>query len=137
MNISAGIFFYSINTKRFLYLLRNENKKPDTWGIPGGKIKNNETLLDGLERECIEEINYFPKNGKLVPIQKFNNNTFTYHTFFCAIETEFIPQLNFEHYGYAWIDENIHPKPMHPGLFSTVNFDLVQEKLRNLTKKAT
>ena len=76
-NISAGIFFYSENTKRFLYLLRNDNKNPGNWGIPGGKIETGETLLEGLQRECMEEISYFPDNAKLVPIQKFVNNSFT------------------------------------------------------------
>jgi 8-oxo-dGTP diphosphatase len=83
-NISAGVFFYAKNTQRFLYLLRTDNKNPGNWGIPGGKIENGETLLVGIKRECTEEIGYFPKNPKLVPIQKFVNNTFTYHTFFCG-----------------------------------------------------
>jgi len=104
------------------------------WGVPGGKIETDETLLEGLERECLEEISYFPKNAKLVPIQKFVNNSFTYHTFFCAIEDEFVPLLNNEHVGYAWIGHDQHPKPMHPGLFSTVNIDIVKEKLITLTK---
>lgn len=136
-NISAGVFFYSQSTKRFLYLLRNDDKNPDIWGIPGGKIENNETLLEGLERECIEEVNYFPKDAKLVPIQKFVNNNFTYHTFFCKIDNEFTPILNEEHIGYAWIDFTRYPKPLHPGLFNTVNFDIVQDKLKKLIKKAT
>jgi len=96
-NISAGVFFYSETTKRFLYLLRNDNKNPGNWGIPGGKIETDETLLEGLQRECIEEISYFPLNAKLVPIQKFVNNTFTYHTFFCKVTDEFTPVLNDEH----------------------------------------
>ena len=50
-NTSAGIFFYSKNTKRFLYLLRNDNKNPGNWGIPGGKIDEGETLFEGIERE--------------------------------------------------------------------------------------
>ena len=135
-NISAGVFFYAQSTKRFLYLLRNDDKNPDIWGIPGGKIENNETLLEGLERECIEEVNYFPKDAKLVPIQKFVNNNFTYHTFFCKIDDEFTPILNEEHIGYAWIDFTRYPKPLHPGLFNTVNFDVVQDKLKKLIKKA-
>ena len=136
-NISAGVFFYAKNTQRFLYLLRTDNKNPGNWGIPGGKIENGETLLVGVNRECQEEIGYFPENAKLVPIQKFVNNTFTYHTFFCKIDEEFTPVLNYEHCGYAWVGDNQYPKPLHPGLFNTVNFDVVQEKLETLTKKAT
>ncbi len=134
-NTSVGCFFYSQRTDRFLYLLRNDPKKEHSWGVPGGKINPSETLLEGLERECREEIGYFPKNAKLIPIQKFVNKTFTYHTFFCAISDEFIPELNYEHIGYAWVGENQHPKPMHPGLFSTINIDTVKDKLRALTSK--
>jgi len=137
MNTSAGIFFYSNVTQRFLYLLRTDSKNPGNWGIPGGKIEKEETLLEGIERECLEEIGFFPKEAKLIPIQKFVNNTFTYHTFFCEVTAEFIPKLNEEHCGYAWVGDNQYPKPLHPGLFSTVNFDVVQEKLKTLTKKGS
>ena len=130
---AAGIFFYSISTNRFLYLLRTD--KNISWSIPGGKIEENETLFEGIERECIEEINFFNKNLKLIPIQKFTNNDFSYHTFFCQVEEEFIPQLNHEHCGYAWIVKDQYPKPLHPGLFSTVNIDIVQSKLEILVKK--
>ena len=136
-NQSAGVFFYSSKTQRFLYLLRTDSRNPGNWGIPGGKIENNETLFEGIARECEEEIGMFPSNAKLVPIQKFINNSFTYHTFFCEITDEFIPTLNDEHCGYAWVGGNQYPKPLHPGLFSTVNFDVVQSKLNSLTKKET
>jgi 8-oxo-dGTP pyrophosphatase MutT (NUDIX family) len=104
--------------------------------MPGGKIENDETLLAGLERECNEEMQVWKKDWKLVPIQKFVNGTFTYHTFFCSVDDEFKPILNDEHCGYAWVQEEHYPKPLHPGLFNTVNFDVVQEKLKILTKKA-
>jgi 8-oxo-dGTP pyrophosphatase MutT (NUDIX family) len=136
-NESAGVFFYSKQTQRFLYLLRTDAKNPGNWGIPGGKIDRGETLLEGIIRECEEEIGYFPEDAKLVPIQKFINHSFTYHTFFCEVADEFIPILNEEHCGYAWVGEDQYPKPLHPGLFSTVNFDVVQEKLNTLTKKGT
>ena len=135
MNSSAGVFFYSKNTDRYLYLLRTDLKNPGNWGIPGGKIEDGETLREGLERECIEEVGFWPSNAKLVPIQKFVNKKFVYHTFFCQIDDEFIPTLNDEHCGYAWVGENQYPKPLHPGLFSTINFDTVQDKLTALTKK--
>ncbi len=134
-NISAGVFFYCTNTKRYLYLLRTDNKNPINWGIPGGKIEEGETLFEGIARECEEEIKFFPNKAKLIPIQKFVNHNFTYHTFFCEVENEFQPILNDEHCGYAWVGEGQYPKPLHPGLFSTVNFDVVQEKLETLTKK--
>ena len=136
-NKSAGVFFYATNTERFLFLLRNDPRNSGNWGIPGGRVEDGETLFEGLERECIEEIAFFPSVAKLVPIQKFINNSFTYHTFFCNIDTEFIPVLNDEHCGYAWVGGNQYPKPLHPGLFSTVNFDVVQGKLEALTKKET
>ena len=131
-NTSAGIFFYSNNTKRFLYLLRNDSKN-FSWSIPGGKLEKDEFLLEGLERECKEEIGYFPIDAKLIPIQKFVNQTFTYHTFFCSVDSEFIPLLNDEHCGYAWVGDGQYPRPLHPGLFTTVNIDVVQEKLNTLT----
>lgn len=134
-NTSAGVFFYCKQTKRYLYLLRTDSKNPGNWGIPGGKVEENETLLEGIARECEEEIGLFPQDAKLVPIQKFVNHSFTYHTFFCSVDNEFTPILNDEHCGYAWVGDNQYPKPLHPGLFSTMNFDVVQEKLKALTKK--
>lgn len=135
-NTAAGIFFYAKITDRFLYLLRADSKNPGNWGIPGGKIEDGETLFEGVERECREEIGHFPNDAKLVPIQKFVNKDFTYHTFFCEVTNEFIPLLNDEHCGYAWVGDHQYPKPLHPGLFSTINFDIVQEKLKLLMKKA-
>lgn len=131
-NTSAGIFFYCATTDRFLYLMRSDANY--AWGVPGGKIEENETLLEGLERECHEEIGYFPISAKLIPIQKFVNKNFTYHTFFCSVQDEFVPTLNDEHVGYAWIGHGQHPRPMHPGLFSTINIDIVKEKLTMLAK---
>lgn len=131
LNQSAGIFFYSTNTNRYLYLLRADSKNP-VWSLPGGKIENDETLLDGIKRECIEEIGFYDTEWKLIPIQRFTNHTFVYHTFCCIISDEFIPELNEEHNGYAWVNFGFFPKPLHPGLFSTINLNTVQRKLEIL-----
>jgi 8-oxo-dGTP pyrophosphatase MutT (NUDIX family) len=131
VNQSAGIFFYSKATQRSLYLLRTDSKNT-SWSIPGGKIGKKETLLEGLTRECSEEIEFDISKLKLVPIQKFVNNTFAYHTFFCTVEKEFIPNLNSEHCGYAWVGNDKYPKPLHPGLFTTVNIDVVVAKMQTL-----
>jgi 8-oxo-dGTP pyrophosphatase MutT (NUDIX family) len=130
--VSAGVFFYAESTERYLYLLRSGISC--NWALPGGKIDKEETLLEGIIRECEEEVGVFPDGAKLIPVQKFVNKNFTYHTFFCKISQEFTPILNDEHIGYAWVGDNQYPKPLHPGLFSTVNFDIVKTKLTALTR---
>jgi predicted DNA-binding transcriptional regulator AlpA len=45
------------------------------------------------------------------------------------LSTEFTPRLNHEHLGYAWIDAGTFPRPMHPGLWNTINIDAVQQKI--------
>ena len=128
---AVGVWFYSINTQRYLYLLRNDPRHPNTWGLPGGKIENNETLVEAMTRECHEELGFMPEYLRMVPLEKFTSadKGFAYHTFFCSVGKEFIPTLNEEHIGYSWITTGVWPKPMHPGLWSTVNFDAVRNKI--------
>ena len=128
---AVGVWFRSLDTNRYLYLLRNDVKHPGAWGLPGGKIETGETLLGGMERECIEELGFFPTYLRLVPLEKFTSadSAFEYHTWICVVDTEFTPRLNYEHLGYAWIDPGQWPRPMHPGLWSTVNFEAVQNKI--------
>lgn len=128
---AVGVWFYSIATGRYLYLLRNDHKHPGTWALPGGKIESGETLLGGMERECQEELGSFPAYTRLVPLEKFTSadGQFEYNTWVCVVTEEFKPSLNHEHLGYAWIQSGTWPKPMHPGLWSTVNIDTVQQKV--------
>jgi len=128
---AVGVWFYSLDTQRYLYLLRNDTRHPSTWGLPGGKAEPGETLLDAMRRECEEELGVFPEYVRLVPLEQFTSvdGAFVYHTFFCCVSTEFRPVLNDEHLGYAWIDSMTWPKPMHPGLWNMINFQEVQSKI--------
>lgn len=128
---AVGVWFYSLDTQRYLYLMRNDSRHPNCWGLPGGKVHDNETLLQAIERECQEELGFMPEYTKIVPIEKFTSvdGMFAYHTFFCCVINEFVPTLNYEHHGYAWIDSQTWPKPMHPGLWNTVNFDEIVGKI--------
>lgn len=127
---AVGIWFYSQTTQRYLYLLRNDPRHPGTWGLPGGKVENGETLIFAINRECQEEMGSMPVYDRLVPLEKFTSadGKFVYHTFFCSVESEFTPVLNDEHLGWAWIASGSWPRPMHPGLWSTVNFEAVRNK---------
>jgi 8-oxo-dGTP pyrophosphatase MutT (NUDIX family) len=132
--IAVGIWFYSVATQRYLYLLRNDVKNPGTWGLPGGKAEAGESLLTAIQRECEEELGSMPEYIRMVPLEKFTStdNVFCYHTFFCCVAGEFQPVLNYEHLGYAWIDSVTCPRPMHPGLWNTINFDAVKSKVETI-----
>ena len=54
---------------------------------------------------------------------------FEYHTFIAVVEEEFIPTLNNEHKGYAWTNRDGWPKPLHPGVFSTVKTQEISDKI--------
>lgn len=133
---AVGVWFYSTSTQRYLYLLRNDPRHPNTWGLPGGKIESGETLIEAMNRECTEELGFVPAYIKLVPLEKFTSadQGFCYHTFFCTVDSEFVPVLNDEHVGWAWIASGTWPKPMHPGLWSTINFDAVKEKIESIER---
>ena len=134
---AVGVWFYSVSTERYLYLMRDDPRHPGAWGLPGGKMEHNESLFETITRECTEEMGFMPECLNLVPIEKFTSSDgqFGYHTFFACVTEEFHPTLNYEHIGYAWIASGTWPKPMHPGLWSTVNFDVVQDKVNVIRKQ--
>lgn len=130
----VGTFIYSVSTRRYLFLLRNTTKYSSTWGLAGGKIDAGEYLLESLHRELSEELGYDFTDTKVIPIEKFTseNNKFSYNTFLIPIDEEFVPELNYEHRGYCWVELQDHPKPLHPGVWRTINFSAVVDKIKTL-----
>ena len=130
----VGAFIYCSLTKRYLFLLRNSSRYAGTWGLTGGGVEKNETILECLLREIREELGGTIDNPKLIPIEKFtsDNGNFTYHTFIVPVEDEFVPVLNAEHRGYCWVHLDDYPKPLHPGVWRTINFKDVVAKLKTL-----
>lgn len=129
---NTGALIYCTTTKRYLFLLRNGAGYSNTWALPGGKINHGETVSQGLMREIREELGGIIYGAKLYPIEKFtsDNQNFIYHTFLIPIAEEFIPILNKEHKGYAWCAVEDYPKPLHPGVWRTINFNEVINKLK-------
>jgi 8-oxo-dGTP pyrophosphatase MutT (NUDIX family) len=130
----AGALIYSTSTKRYLFLLRDGSRYGGTWALPGGKVDRGETVARALAREIEEELGGVIPGAKLYPIEKFtsDNQKFTYHTFLIPVDEEFIPVLNNEHRGYAWCALEDHPKPLHPGVWRTIKFNEVIEKLKTV-----
>ncbi len=130
----VGTFIYSTSTHRYLFVLRNTKKYSGTWGLAGGGIEPGEQLLSSLYRELDEELGYDFSETKVIPIEKFtsDNGHFIYHTFLIPVEEEFVPVLNNEHRGYCWVGLEDHPKPLHPGVWRTINFASVVDKIKTL-----
>lgn len=131
---SCGALFYCPGTKRYLFLLRNETKHAGSWGLVGGKAEPNETVMTALHREVLEEIGRTLTTEKIVPIEQFTSDDarFKFHTFLIKVSQEFVPDLNREHRGYCWVRIEDHPKPLHPGVWRSFQFDAIKQKLNTL-----
>ncbi len=132
--VCSGALFYALNTKRFLLLHRTQSKNSNVWGLVGGTNDETETPWEGLQREIQEEIGMFPEIKKTVPLETFvsHDKHFNFHTYLCVIKEEFIPILNNEHDGFAWVTFGKWPKPLHQGLYATVKSSANIKKLQTL-----
>lgn len=132
--VAAGALVLSAETNRYLFLLRAGHSHANSWGIIGGKVKQNESVIEGLHREIREEIGCELSHNKILPVEKFTSDSgnFCYHTYVIIVEKEFVPLLNDEHRGYCWVPLHDHPKPMHPGLWRTFNFQAVIKKIKTI-----
>jgi len=131
--VCAGALFYNLDTERFLFVHRTQGKKSNVWGIVGGATENIETPWEGLQREIQEEIGRVDIL-KTVPLEKFvsADKNFTFHTYVCVIKNEFLPFLNQEHDGYAWVSYNNWPRPLHYGLKNTLAKKHNQTKIKTI-----
>ena len=130
----CGALIYARSSNRYLFLLRNKSKHSGSWGIVGGKVDPDETVIQALVREIQEEIGCDYSTKKFIPLETFtaDNEKFVYYTFVVTVDEEFVPTLNSEHRGYCWVELKDHPRPLHPGLWRSFNFDIVKKKIKTL-----
>jgi 8-oxo-dGTP pyrophosphatase MutT (NUDIX family) len=131
--ICSGALLYSLDTKRFLFLHRVNGKNKKVWGLVGGTNEGEETPWEGLKREIFEEIGTI-KIKKTIPLETFvsNDTKFHFHTYLCVVNNEFLPALNNEHDGYAWVSFGHWPKPLHFGLQNTLTKKVNLSKLKTV-----
>ena len=132
--IGSGALFYALNTKRFLFLHRANGKTAGTWGLVGGGTESGETPFEGLKREISEEVGNVPEFVKTIPLETFvsNDSKFNFHTYLIVLNEEFLPILNNEHDGYAWVTFGKWPKTLHQGLRNTLQNKTNLNKLQTL-----
>ena len=128
--VCSGALFYALSSNRFLFLHRARSKHSDTWGLVGGVNEEHETPWSALEREIHEEISN-TEIKKAIPLETYisNDNGFIFHTYLCLVQNEFMPVLNEEHDGYAWVSYKKWPRPLHQGLKNTLGNRINQAKL--------
>lgn len=133
--ISAGALFKCETTNRYLFLLRSPTSSyPSRWSLVGGKIYHNEHITDGLTREIIEEIGFMPNVTKWVNFNTFISldKKFKYYSLLLLTKREFLPILNRESNGYAWVDIDNPPKPLHPRLREVLSSDVLINSIKNV-----
>jgi len=132
--ICSGALFYALDTRRFLFLHRTKTKTRNLWGLVGGTNEGVETPWEGLRREIEEEIGFLPDINKTIPLETFisSDEHFSFHTYLCVVNNEFLPKLNDEHNGYAWVEFGAWPKPLHNGLQNTLRSKINQDKLKTV-----
>lgn len=132
--VCSGALFYSKSTGRFLLLQKAQGKHAGTWGLVGGTNNEGETAWQGLQREINEEIGSYPTVLKTIPLETFvsNDSVFNFHTYLCVVENEFIPTLSSEHNGWAWVNVDTAPKPLHQGLRSSFSNKTIRTKLQTI-----
>lgn len=132
--VCSGALFYAKSTGRFLLLQKAVGKHSGTWGLVGGTTEEQETPWQGLQREINEEIGSHPKILKTIPLETFvsNDNIFNFHTYLCVVQDEFIPVLSNEHSGWAWVNLDSSPKPLHQGLRNSFSNKIIKTKLQTI-----
>lgn len=134
---ASGCLFLAIDTGRVCLQLRSDNSTySGTWSFWGGKQEQNETPFETLLRELNEEIGIIPDVGKVYPLHKYvsRDKNFEYNSYVLTVYEEFVPQLNGESSGYAWVDIGIYPRPLHRGAKTVLLNKKMTEKIKTILK---
>lgn len=130
----SGALVCAKDSQRFLLLQKNTGKHAGRWGLVGGTNHSGETAWQGLLREIEEELGLKLFIRKTLPLERFvsNDSLFNFHTYFCIVDTEFLPVISQEHSGWGWFHLNSLPKPLHKGLELSLKNKIIQTKIQTI-----
>lgn len=122
----VGAIIFSSEAKRFMLGYRSKDvHMMHTWGTFGGAVDGDETDIEALKNELIEEIGLFDdKILDIIDLYTFKSKKgFVYKNFVVVVKDMFVPSLNWENDEYVWLtlDELIGMKKLHVGVREIVN----------------
>ena len=133
--MGVGSVVLSINSNWVLLQFWNSDKRhKHTWGFWGGIVEIGESPYEALIREVEEELGIVPDISNLnrIDVYQSKDRNFMYYSFVAVIEDEFLPTLNGESCGYAWVNIGNWPKPLHEGARATLLFNKGRDKLQTI-----
>lgn len=92
---------------KILLLLRQDHKpEPNTWGLPGGKLRAGEDIYQGMRRELKEETDLNGEEIKYISkaYSRFPDYDFIYHVFYLVLSE--LPEIIInkdEHKDFIWV----------------------------------
>lgn len=103
-----------------LFLQRSGSER-GYWGVPAGKIENNENPLQGALRELAEETGFvLPDESKMVEVRKLYMKkpsiSYIYHMFSVELTSQPRISLSKEHLNFGWFSsEEVKTLPLMAG----------------------
>lgn len=135
MITASGGIILARDTNRICLQLRGDTvNHGNTWGFWGGKSEEGELPVQTLLRELREEIGILPDIERVIPFSKFfsKDKNFEYNVFVVSVYEEFIPVLNTESNGYAWVNIDKYPRPLHNGARIVLTNKTMRTKLHTI-----
>lgn len=133
--IGAGCLLLSRDTENFLLIQRSEYvSTPNVWGLPGGKLDENETPEFAAKRELYEEtgINCQSTPLSLIYTNEVHAPRFKFYTYACIVDTELVPKLNWESSDFVWCNMSSLPTPIHWGVSQLLHNNIAGNLLKRL-----
>lgn len=117
----TGVLLVCETTKRFMLLQRSEeNTYPNVWGLMSGAIEKEESPLEAVKRELVEETKINPEEIDFYLFESQYDMGYPFHFFIGYCKEEYTPELDYENKGYGWFNMTDLPKPLFPTLYSSL-----------------
>lgn len=114
----AFLWFYAKENNRTYLLL--QHRADALFGTPGGKLEADETVINGLKRELIEEINYVTRTD-IRSLGIFENPRYTIFSYYTQTTLQDLKN----------IQQNFHLAEMGDETFGISIVDITDESVRN------